>query len=312
MKGCSGKKLSKSLTVALVFAWLLAGGAYQLPPVAEAVAIETAAQANQSNEGWYWLSSDEKYSKFFDPKSVVTIRATNTERGKVATCIQAWTKTGYDYAGAKETIDSYGISAVVPNPAQLAYSYAQVEVNPQNRTIQYLKEDFYDPQGKVLYSRTAGRVKEVNSQEFDEAFYTAIVDAVFRQGEMKRAAAEDRWISLWEHTVNGITTKVTADTTTMRMKGQNMIVWTWEEVKNAQGGVLEIKFMKKAVNLPQGTERVVKGDYWNSKGGWQAMEDEYDGAYRMIKEGSPEYKGLERLRAFATGYSSWVNRYSLD
>lgn len=274
--------------------------------------VQTAAQANQNSEGWYWLSSDDKYSKFFDITSVVTIRSVNTSHGKVPTCIQAWTKTGYSPGGAKETIDSYDINAVIPDPTKLAYSYAQVEVNPQNRTIQYLEEDFYDAQGKILYSRKDGRVKEVNSQEFDEAFYNAVVDAVFKQGEMKRAAAGDRWIVLWKDVSNGIGTKVTADTTTMRMEGQNLIVWEWEEVTDANGNVLEIKFMKKAVNLPQGTERFVRGEYWSSRTGWQEMGDEYEGAYRMISEKAPEYKGLERLRAFATGYSTWVNRYSLD
>lgn len=295
--------------IGLGFAAILLG----VPAPAPAASAATVAeQPGQAAEDWLWLSSDDKYSKYIDPSSVVAVSSVDTRHGKVATCIRGWTRTGYAYGGAKETIDSYEISAVVPNPARLAYSYALVEINPQNRTIQYLKEDFYDPQGKVIYSKTEGRVKEVNSQEFDEAFYTAMVDQIFRLGEVQRAKAEDRWITLWESTEEGITTHVTADTTTMRMKGQNLILWEWQETKDAAGTVLEIKFMKKAVNLPQGTERVVRADYWSSQSGWQPLEDDYDGAYRMLSPRAPEYRGLTRLRAFAKGYSHWVNRYSLE
>lgn len=303
------KSIAQGICLGLAAGAMLLACPEFLPASAAAPA---EAQTGQTAEDWLWLSSDDKYSKFIDPSSVTVVRSVDTRQGKVATCIQAWTKTGYAYGGAKETIDSYEISAVVPDPAQLAYSYALVDINPQNRTIQYLKEDFYDPRGKVIYSKTEGRVKEVNSQEFDEAFYNAIVDQVFRMGEAQRAGAEDRWITLWESTENGLTTRVTADTTTMRMKGQNLILWEWQEIKDDAGKVLEIKFMKKAVNLPQGTERIVRADYWSSQSGWQPLEDDYEGAYRMISPRAPEYKGLTRLRAFARGYSHWVNRYSLE
>jgi hypothetical protein len=98
----------------------------------------------------------------------------------------------------------------------------------------------------------------------------------------------------------------------MRMKGQNLIMWSWLETKDDTGKVLEIKFMKKAVNLPQGTERIVRADYWSPQMNWQPLDDDYEGAYRMIDPKAPEYKGLMRLRAFAKGYSHWVTRYSLD
>ena len=305
----------KYKSIARGFCLGLAAGAMLLasPGLAPALsAAPVAEEPNQAEEAWLWLSSDDKYSKYVDTSSVSVVRSVNTMNGKVATCIHAWTKTGYAYGGAKETIDSYEISAVVPDPGKLNCSYALVEIIPQNRTIQYLKEDFYDSQGKVIYSKTDGRVKEVNSQEFDEAFYDAIVDQVFHIGETQRAKAEDRWIMLWENTEGGITTHVTADTTTMRMKGQNLILWEWQEMKDAAGKVLEIKFMKKAVNLPQGTERIVRAEYWSGQTGWQPLEDDYEGAYRMIDPRAPEHKGLMRLRAFAKGYSHWVSRYSLD
>lgn len=296
-------------------ACLLGGVAFVGPAVAEAAAVPQDSQTEQKQaaDAWYWLSSDDNYSKFFDPASVVTVKSAKKASGeRVPTEIQAWIKTGYSYGGAKETIESYDIGTLL-KPEQLSYSLAQVTINPQNRTIQYLKEDFYDPQGQVVWSTTEGRVKEINSQQFDEAYYNAVVDEVFRVGEMKRAAAEDRWIDLWkEEAEDGQVTSVTADTTTMRLKGSNLILWEWAETKDKNGRVLEIKFVKKAVNLAQGTERIVKGDYWSGGTGWKTLEDEYEGAYRAISPNEPASKGLARLKAFAKGYSHWVNRYSLN
>ena len=274
------------------------------------VAVLPLSLANAADK-WYYLGADEKYGKFFDPASVVATKETKTDKGMVATEIEAWTKTTYSYAGAAETIETYEIKSQLPNPAQLSYSLAQVRINPQNRTLQYVRENFYDAQGKVIWSTAEGRVKEINSREFDEPFYAVIVDEIFRQGERARCLAEDRWISLWQESKEGFTIKVIADTTTMRLRGDNLILWEWEEMTDSSHNVLEIKFVKKAVNLPNGTEKFVAGQYWNSKEGWKALEDDMDGAYRPIQEKSPEYKGLERLRAFAKGYSTWVNRYSL-
>lgn len=290
-----GKRLCK-------LAWMLA----------VVLCLMTVRQPAASADSWYWLGSDAKYGKFFDPASVVVMKRAKTEHGLVATEIEAWTKTTYSYAGAAETIETYGIKNLLPNPIKLAYSMAHVRINPQNRTIQYLKEDFYDAGGKVTWSKGEGRVKEINSREFDEPFYAAVVDEVFRQGEMARCLAKDRWITLWQNTSNGISTSVQADTTTMRLRGENLILWEWEESRNASGAVLEVKFMKKFVNLPNGTERLESGQYWSQKTGWKILEDDMDGAYRAISEKSPEHKGLERLRAFAKGYSTWVNRYRLN
>ena len=253
-------------------------------------------------EGWYWLSSDSKYSKYFEPSSVHVTHSAETSHGSVATEITAWTKTTYSYEGAKETLDNYGLSGLIPDPAQLSYSLAEVAINPQNRTIQYTKEDFYNPQGAVIWSKVDGRVKEITSQQFDEAFYDAIVDSVFGVGEVDRASAKDRWLTQ---------THVTADTTTMRMKGDNLLFWQWSEHKDADGNVTKITFMKRTVNLPQGTERLIRAETWTPSQGWQDVESGLDGAYHMIAADSPAYQGLLQLRAYAKANAIWVHRYSI-
>ena len=261
---------------------------------------------------WYWLSSDEKYSNFFDPASVVATASVETARGRVPTEIEAYIKTGYSYGGAQETIAAYGIGEVIPDPAQLAFSVALLKVNPQNRMVQYMKEDLYDASGRVLWSHTDGREKEINSQSFDEQYYDAIVDHVFHQHELERRVAQDRWQDLWTSEVDGLTTTAIADTTTMRRKGDNLIYWEWDTVKNVAGDTLEIKFLKKAVNLPQGTERIVAARYWSGQTGWKDMEDDMGGAYRLIKSGMPQADGLTVLRLYAKDHAAWVDRYRLD
>ncbi len=264
---------------------------------------------------WYWLASNNKYTKYFAPISVNVLKQAMTETGKeVPTEIEAWTKTTYTLAGATETIKNYGISNILPNPKVLAYSLALLKINPQTRTVQYAREDFYNAQNKVLWSKTEGRVKEINSQAFDEDFYAAIVDEVFRQGEVARKKAADRWIELWTFTSSdGVTTTVTADTTTFQLKGTNLIFWEWQETKSSNKKVTEIRFMKKSINLNQGTERMISGEVWTaSNKRWKELEDDYGGAYRMIRNDDPDYKGLVRLRAFAKGYSTWVKRYAIS
>lgn len=261
---------------------------------------------------WYWLSSDEKYSNFFDPASVVATASVETARGRVPTEIEAYIKTGYSYGGAQETIAAYGIGEVIPDPAQLSFSVALLKVNPQNRTVQYMKEDLYDASGRVLWSHTDGREKEINSQSFDEQYYDAIVDHVFHQHELERRVAQDRWQDLWTSEVDGLTTTAIADTTTMRRKGDNLIYWEWDTVKNVAGDTLEIKFLKKAVNLPQGTERIVAARYWSGQTGWKDMEDDMGGAYRLIKSGMPQADGLTVLRLYAKDHAAWVDRYRID
>ena len=80
--------------------------------------------AANNNAEWYWISSDDKYSKFYAPAKVQVIRSF----GHTAVQISAWTKTNYSYAGAKETLDNYGLDDIKPN--DLVYSVAEVEVVP--------------------------------------------------------------------------------------------------------------------------------------------------------------------------------------
>ena len=311
--------LKKKSFVSMLAALLLAAPAALQAPVpfasqtAFAADAQAAAQSAPEEEtGWYWLSSDDKYSNYFDPSSVVATGSVETARGKVATEIEAYIKTSYSYGGAQETIQSYGVKDVIPNPAQLSYSVALLKVNPQNRTVQYAKEDFYDPQGKVVWSHADGKEKEINSQSFDEQFYTVIVDNVFHEGETERAKAEDRWLDLYTSEVDGLTTTAIADTTTMRKKGDNLIFWEWDTLKDAAGNTLEIKFLKKAVNLPQGTECVIQAKYWSGQTGWRDLEDDLGGAYRMISSGTPQAQGLGVLRTYAQSHVKWVNRYSIN
>lgn len=270
------------------------------------------AQAAPEETGWYWLSSNDKYSNYFDPSSIVATGSVETAHGRVATEIEAYIKTSYSYGGAQETIQNYGIQNVIPNPAQFAYSVALLKVNPQNRTVQYAKEDFYDPQGKVVWSHADDKEKEVNSQSFDEQFYTVIVDNVFHEGETERAKAKDRWLTLYTSEVDGLTTTAQADTTTMRKKGDNLLFWEWDTLKDAAGNTLEVKFLKKAVNLPQGTERVIRAQYWSGQTGWQDLEDDLGGAYRMISSSTLQAQGLTALRTYAQTHVKWVNRYSIN
>ncbi len=266
---------------------------------------------------WFWLDSNDKYSKYFDADSVtVTKKVVTNDDREVAIEIEAWTKTTYSYEGASETIKNYGIAKILPDPRRLSYSLALLRVNPQNRTLQYVREDFYDASNKVIWSKEESGVKEITTRSFDEEFYCAIVDEVFQMGERdrKRAPTEERWLDLWTHTDDkGATTNLTADTTTMRLKGSNLIVWEWEVTKDAAGKTTEIRFMKKAINLTQGTEVIKEGGkVWTPTNAWQDLQDEYDGAYRMIKSDEPDYKGLVRLRAYVKKHPRWVTRYSLD
>ena len=264
---------------------------------------------------WYWLESNDKYSKYFDADSVTVNKKVVTKDGKeIAIEIEAWTKTTYSYEGAAETIKNYGITNVLPDPNSLKYSLALIRVNPQNRTLQYVREDFYDANNQIVWSKEEGRIKEITSQTFDEEFYCAIVDEVFQMGERDRKRATDsRWLDLWTYTDDdGTTTSLSADTTTMRLKGSNLILWEWQVTKNSAGKTTEIRFMKKAINLTQGTEVIKDGQIWTPTNSWKALQDEYDGAYRMISTDEPDYKGLVRLRAYVKNNREWVTRYSLD
>ena len=55
--------------------------------------------------GWFWLSSDDNYSKYIDYQSVVKMpRRSKAGEAAYEMDVQAWTKTEYSYEGAKETL----------------------------------------------------------------------------------------------------------------------------------------------------------------------------------------------------------------
>ena len=66
------------------------------------------------------------------------------------------------------------------------------------------------------------------------------------------------------------------------------------------------------MNLPQGTERVIRAQYWSGQTGWQDLEDDLGGAYRMISSSTPQSQGLTALRTYAQTHVKWVNRYSIN
>ncbi|BEU87529.1 hypothetical protein TAMA11512_09930 [Selenomonas sp. TAMA-11512] len=290
-----------SLVAAIFAAWLMS-----------AASITEAAVPEGNDEGWYWISSDDKYSKYYLPKETKATKSAKVADKDVATVIHAWTKTAYSYGGAQETIENYGLTAVISNPGNLAYSLALLEVHPQNRTIEYVQEIFYNASGKVLWSKeyTTRTVKEINSQSFDEDFYTAIVDQIFRHGETDRRKAQDRWIDLWTLTNASGTESCIADTTTMRLKGDNLIYWEWIEKKDTAGNVRSIQFLKKAVNVEMNTERTITGKLWTPQAGW--ADAEADRVYSAVPSIPERQAGLNRLKAYVSGYQYWLHRYSLD
>jgi hypothetical protein len=264
--------------------------------------------ANDSAE-WYWISSDDKYSKFYAPGKVQVLRSF----GNIAVQLSAWTKTTYSPAGAQETLNNYGIKDITPG--QLAYSLAEVEVNPQNRTLAYLNESFYDKDDNKLWEKVYSpvRPKEMNSQEFDEDFYCYIVDSIFSQGENERRKADDRWLQLWQDAPNGGGVVYSmADTSTMRLKGQNIIFWEWQEKKSSASEVESIIFQKKAVNIPMYTEKVIRVMTWNATTGWKDITNTTDGMYHVIEAGTNSEKALKALKVYEGEHESWVKRYSLD
>ena len=102
----------------------------------------------EDGRAWTWLSSNEKYSKFYAPASVRVTKSV-TPAGKtqaVATEITADIKTAFSYEGAEETIRNYKIGHVIANPSQLSYAVAQVRVVPQSRLLQYLGEATFSGQ----------------------------------------------------------------------------------------------------------------------------------------------------------------------
>ncbi len=300
------KKIGRAALVLAAAAVLSAGGSLIEAPET----VVSRAEAAQADQQWTWIASDQKYGKFFAPSNVQVKSSVNG----VATCISAWIKTVYTPGGAQETIGTYGIEASIPDPRSLAYSLALVEVIPQERKIFYVQENFYNADGKVIWSKVYEPPKdyEVNHQKFDEDYYVALVDQVFHHGERAQKDAPDRWKQLWATTgTGGVTTVALADFTTMRLVGDNLVYWEWQETQNKAGQVTDIKFMKKALNYEQGTEKVISAQYWTPADA-DFRDVETDGRYVVIEKDSPAYHGLERLRAIVKGYQYWLNRYRTD
>ena len=298
------KRIGRAALVLAATAVLTAGGLSFAVPEFAVSRVEAAEQR------WTWIMSDQKYGKFYAPANVQVKSSVNG----VATCISAWIKTAYTPRGAQETIEAYGIQASIPDPRTLAYSMALVEVIPQERKIFYIQENFYNADGKVIWSKVYEPPKdyEITHLKFDEDYYVALVDHVFHHGERAQKDASDRWKQLWVSTGAGdITTEAMADFTTMRLAGNNLIYWEWQETKNKEGQVIDIKFMKKALNYDQGTEKVVSAMYWTPADN-DFRDAETDGRYVAIPKDSAAYKGLERLRAIVKGYQYWLNRYRTD
>lgn len=267
----------------------------------------TLASAETS---WKEIADDGNYAKLFQPGSVKTLEQVNG----VATKITAKIKATYSFDAAVETIENYEIANVITDPSRLSYSIATVEVNPQHRTIEYVNEEFFDENDNKIWEKVYNprTTKEINSMSFEEDYYAAIVDIVFRQGEADRCKASDRWRSLWNTTdKTGMSTAVMADTSTMRQRGEdNILYWEWTEVKDVNGAVKEVKFLKKTVKLSDGTEKVLQGRTWNAENGWQSVKA--SGQFVKISDKGPQAGGLMVLRAYTKGYQYWLNRYRTD
>lgn len=65
---------------------------------------------------WYWISSDDKYSKYFSMTRITTVSSQNN----IPTCIEDWIKTGYAPGGAAETIANMKLP--INDPNQLVHS----------------------------------------------------------------------------------------------------------------------------------------------------------------------------------------------
>lgn len=271
------------------------------------VMCSMAFAATDSKE-WFWLNSDEKYSKYYSPSDVRTMQAFDG----IAVKIRAWTKTTYSPGGAQETLENYNITDI--SPLDLSYSLAEVYINPQNRTLAYVQELFYDADGRVLWQKEYNplRYKEMTSQEFDEDFYTNIVDSVFGQGEVERQHADDRWLLLWQETADNRSIRGQADTATMRMKGSNLVFWEWQEHRDADNNIAQILFVKKAVDLKQGIEKIIRSQQWTPARGWKDTSSEISGIYHPVEPGSSEELALMSLRDYAENHQDWINRYSLE
>lgn len=252
---------------------------------------------------WYWINSDDKYSKYFSMTRInVTARQNN-----IPTCIEDWIKTGYAPEGAAEAISNMKLP--ISDPYELSYSLARIQIDPQNRTLTYLEEIFYDKDGKVLYTLnyTNKIKKDINSQSFDEKFYAMIVDRVFNQGEGGRLISKDRWLNLWSNSSGNSS----ADTATLRKINDNVIVWLWQENKDESGNVNSIQFMKKEYDVKSLTARTLKYSYWSFNTGWVDKTSSLDKNMHSIIPESTEDAEFSKIKQFAALNPSWAYRYQM-
>lgn len=253
---------------------------------------------------WYWINSDDKYSKYFSTTRINTISSENN----IPTCIEDWIKTGYAPGGAAETINNMKLP--IKDPNQLSYSLARVQINPQDRTLRYMEEIFYDKDGTALYTLKHAKPinKDINSQSFDEKFYAMIVDKVFNKGEGGRLISNARWLGLWSNASG----ESSADTATMRQIGNNVIVWIWQENKAGDGNVISIQFMKKEYDLQNLTARTLKYNFWSADTGWIDKTPNLDKNMHSIIPESTEDVEFKKIRYYANKYADWVTRYQIN
>lgn len=276
--------------------------------ITTAYAQTTHYEADKTH--WVWVSADSKYGKLYAPDRVTV----TSRKNGVPVRIEAWIKTTYSATGAAETVPAMKLSKEIPVASTLRYSLALVEINPQSRTLDYLEEIFYDANGKVLVSHKYDkpRIKEITSQAFDENFYDAIIDHVFDQGETKRAKASDRWITLWRHVGPSLTTSASADTTTIRKRGNDVFVWTWEETRKNTGGVIaDIKFCKKVFNLKNYTYKTISYSHWTTKNRWQNENSSLNGNYIAIVPDSREDSEFRAIENYVKANPDWAARYQI-
>lgn len=252
---------------------------------------------------WYWISSDDKYSKYFSMTRITTISSQNN----IPTCIEDWIKTGYAPGGATETISNMKLP--IKDPNQLSYSLARIQVNPQERTLRYMEEIFYDKDGKALYTLKHAQPinKDINSQSFDEKFYTMIVDRVFNKGEGGRLVSNARWLGLWDNSSGDSS----ADTATLRQVGNSVFVWIWQENKNADGNIISIQFMKKEYDIHTLTARTLKYNFWSADTGWIDKTPNLDKNMHSIIPESSEDVEFKKIRYYANKYADWATRYQI-
>lgn len=252
---------------------------------------------------WYWISSDDKYSKYFSMTRITTV----SSQKNIPTCIEDWIKTGYAPGGAAEAISNMKLP--IDDPNKLSYSLARIQINPQERTLRYMEEIFYDKDGTALYTLkyTNPVVKDINSQSFDEKFYAMIVDRVFNKGEGGRLISKERWLTLW----NNASGDSAADTATMRQINNDIFVWIWQENKDNSGNVSSIQFMKKQYNVKSLTAQTLKYHFWSAQTGWIDQTASVEEAHSIIPESTEDVE-FGKIKEYAAKNPSWVFRYQLN